>query len=146
MHSFHSAKEAQAAGFKLASHDRQYAQYKNCSIFCVNTRWNFQVGAAYAIRAEVPDEYTANYLGVRSDRFFGKSVPVRIKIADSPSLAKLIAVEDGIQTVQMFEPPSFHDAIEEAKAWIDAWFRHNPLAMERALLRKHEARKLLAVD
>lgn len=141
MHHFKTVKEAQSAGFVLAVRDRQVSMHRGCRIYCADAMWSRQVKAPFSLRAEIPDEYTANYLGVRSEQFFGSSEAVRIEVGDLGSIGAMVSLENGIKMIEMFTPPTLQTAIDDSREWIDKWFRYNASAMERAILRRQEERR-----
>lgn len=69
-HKFSSVQDAISMGFILGR-AHTYLSYRGCIIFGHDTSGRGIKGLSYALRVEVPDEYTSNYLGVLSDKLFG---------------------------------------------------------------------------
>ncbi|WP_157497534.1 hypothetical protein [Diaphorobacter sp. J5-51] len=140
MHTFKTARDALAAGFVLAEQRKVYGLHRECRILGVDTSGRIPVGLSFALRVEIPEDYTRNYLGVMSDRSFGQSVSVKLAQAGGGTMGGFSAASDMNKVVQMFHPDDLREAIDGAREWADRWFRYNPDAMERAILRRAEAR------
>ena len=117
---FSSLDEAKCQGYVLAS-DQQYQKYKACSIFGYDRNQRGFRESNFGLRVEVPEEFTRNYMGTRSDRIFGNAITVCVqsKFGSDGKVVKL----------QMFEPHEFRSALEMARAWTDEWFKAHPEAL-----------------
>lgn len=132
--------KAFAAGFVLAEQRKVYGLYKECRIIGADTSGRIPMGLSFALRVEIPEDFTRNYLGVMSDRSFGQSVSVKLAQSGGGAMGGFSAASDTNKVVQMFAPDVLSDAIDDARAWADRWFQFNPDAMERAILRRAKAR------
>jgi len=143
MHTFRTVAEAVATGYVLATH-RVYRSYKECLIFGQDTGQMRLGGRGYGLRVEVPDVFTQNYLGVKSDRCFGHSVAVKILGSGQGGVLDVWSKRaDGKESnvVQMFEPAEFSRAVADAQSWTNEWFRAHPEALEKALLHNRAQKK-----
>ena len=135
MQSFPSVSAAIDKGWVVATKGKQYQAYKGCAIICTSSTNTAYGHEPLALRAQVPDIYTRNFLGVTSDLSFGISEEVSVLRTDKPNgaVAKLQN-----EVVLMFAPRMFEEALAEAQAWVNRWFQYNPQAMERAMIRRRE--------
>lgn len=140
MRTFSSLNDAIANGFVLAG-EREFLAYRDCKIFGFDNSGRGLKGLAYGIRVEVPEELTSNYMGVRSEKDFGKSVEVKVVGWSSLEAGGAGRQGSGARTVQMFEPVTFAEAIRAAKEWTDKWFRAHPEAITRMNERELTDRK-----
>lgn len=129
-YSFPSASDAVSSGFVLAQVKR-YQIYKGCYINGFDTSGRGARGYSFGLRVEVPEEFTSNFMGVQSEKIFGSTISVSIGAYTSTSLKSAVVV--------MFEPQVFRDAIEEARAWTEMWFRAHPeaAALSQAAVHEH---------
>ncbi len=118
--SFSSIDEARNQGYVLAT-VQQYQRYKGCSIFGYDRHQRGFAESNFGLRVEIPEEYTPNYLGTRSDRIFGKAVTVAVQ--------SKFGSDGRVVKVQMFEPHEFRIALEMARDWTNEWFRAHPEAL-----------------
>ena len=140
MLTFRNTDDALAAGFVRAESKRVYVSYKECNILGCDTSGPIPLGLSFALRVEIPEEFTRNYFGVTSDKAFGQSVSVKLaQVSPSQNRGVSIATK-GDNIVQMFSPQDMNDALLSARQWTDRWFSYNPEARERAMLRSAEAR------
>lgn len=132
---FPSLSAAIDNGWIVAVKGKQYQSYKGCAIICTSSTNTAYGHEPLALRAQVPDIYTRNFLGVTSDLSFGISEEVSVLRTDKPNgaVAKLQN-----EVVLMFAPRMFEEALAEAQAWVNRWFQYNPQAMERAMIRRRE--------
>jgi hypothetical protein len=70
---FSSINEAVNQGFVVAAR-KEYQSYKGCSIYGHDNSQRGFIGASYGLRVEIPEDFTSNFLGVRSDKIFGHTV------------------------------------------------------------------------
>lgn len=137
MLTFRNTDEALAAGFVRAESKRVYVSYKECNIFGCDTSGPIPLGLSFALRVEIPDEFTRNYFGVISDKAFGQSVSVKLA---QVSPGEMRRTTNGNNIVQMFSAKEMEIALASARVWTDRWFAYNPEARERAILRRAETR------
>ena len=93
---------------------------KGCSIYGHDNSQRGFIGASYGLRVEIPEDFTSNFLGVRSDKIFGHTVSANVQ-------AQWGSVGKG-QSILVFEPHVFQEALISARAWTDAWFHAHPEA------------------
>lgn len=129
--SFSSVNEAVSQGFVIAAR-KEYQTYKGCSIYGHDNSARGFAGISFGLRVEIPEDFTTNYLGTRSDKIFGKTVNVSVPSRGSTGSAQLLL---------MFEPQVFHEALVSARAWTDAWFHAHPEAL--TLVSRREGRRTL---
>lgn len=143
MASFVSLDDALAAGFVVAA-PRVYQTYRGCLIHGHDTSgWGIK-GNSFALRIEIPEDFTANYMGVFSDRMFGNSVEVAVSREWSGGMGgqyiKAGSGNSNGKSLQMFSRIVYESAIVGARSWTDAWFRAHPDAIpkmnERILAQK----------
>ena len=117
---FSSLDEAKCQGYVLAA-AQQYQKYKECTIFGYDRNQRGFKESNFGLRVEVPEEFTRNYMGTRSDRIFGNAITVCVqsKFGSDGQVVKL----------QMFEPHEFRSALEMARDWTDEWFKVHPEAL-----------------
>ncbi|WP_313315474.1 hypothetical protein [Pulveribacter sp.] len=144
MHSFSTVNDAQAAGFVFAAKQKVYVTYRGCLIVGADTSGPRPMGLSFALRVQISEDYTRNYLGVTSDQVFGASVGVRLLNTGGRALGGFAAAGESGGVVQMFEPKTFSEALQDAQGWADRWFRYNPDALERYLLRRAQSRQAAA--
>jgi|GEM_PF-4212170 len=140
MHAFNTAADAKAAGFVLAVARQVHHTHRGCWIICWDTSGPRPLGLSFGLRVEICEKFTRTYLGVRSDRVFGQSTAVKLAPARTSALGSFRNASDPGRVVQMFEPSVFEYGLSEARHWIDQWFRHNPDAQERYVLRQAQER------
>ena len=116
---FSSINEAVNQGFVVAAR-KEYQSYKGCSIYGHDNSQRGFIGASYGLRVEIPEDFTSNFLGVRSDKIFGHTVSANVQ-------AQWGSVGKG-QSILVFEPHVFQEALISARAWTDAWFHAHPEA------------------
>lgn len=104
----------------LAS-DQQYQKYKACSIFGYDRNQRGFRESNFGLRVEVPEEFTRNYMGTRSDRIFGNAITVCVQ--------SKFGSDGQVVELKMFEPHEFRSALEMARAWTDEWFKAHPEAL-----------------
>ncbi len=136
MASFVSLDDAIAAGFVVAG-PRLYQKYRGCLIHGHDTSGRGVRGHSFAIRIEIPEDFTSNYMGVFSDRMFGKSIEVKL-VREWNNGTGGLHTQAGIGTgsgsarhLQMFAGDVYNSAIVAARGWTDAWFRAHPDAITR---------------
>ncbi|CAN7641813.1 hypothetical protein LJR129_004972 [Acidovorax sp. LjRoot129] len=127
-YSFPSATDAISIGFVVAQVKR-YQVYKGCFINGFDTSGRGAKGYSFGLRVEVPDDFTPNFLGVQSEKIFGQTIAV--------SVGSYSSAAPKTSTVVMFEPQVFRAALEEARFWVDVWFRAHPEAAALALAAMH---------
>ncbi|MBV7542062.1 hypothetical protein [Acidovorax sp. sic0104] len=124
-------------GFVLAC-AKTYLAYRQCVLLGADTGGPGMKGLSFGIRAEVPEDFTSNYLGARSAPF-GQSVDVSIGGSLSTGAGGRRQAVGG-RTVQMFTPQDFENALASARAWVDKWFALHPEAIPRFNARQLEER------
>lgn len=134
MASFVSLDDAIAAGYVVAG-PRLYQKYRGCLIHGHDISGRGIRGYSFAIRIEIPEDFTANYMGVFSDRLFGESIEVKLarewsKGSGGAGSRDLIG-SGGTRHLQMFAADVYNSAIVAARGWTDAWFRAHPDAIAR---------------
>ncbi len=117
---FSSLDEAKCQGYVLAA-EQHYQKYKACTIFGYDRNQRGFKVTNFGLRVEVPEEFTRNYMGTRSDRIFGNSITVCVQ--------SKYGVDGQLVKIQMFEPHEFRSALEMARAWTDEWFQAHPEAL-----------------
>lgn len=117
---FSSLDEAKCQGYVLAA-DQQYQKYKACSIFGYDRNQRGFRESNFGLRVEVPEEFTRNYMGTRSDRIFGNAITVCVQ--------SKFGSDGQVVELKMFEPHEFRSALEMARAWTDEWFKAHPEAL-----------------
>lgn len=133
MTKFRTIDEAISRGYVLAE-VRQYQPYRGCYILGYDTSGRGFKGYSFGLRVEVPEDFTANYLGVFSERTFGTSVEVKITGPlgrGHGAQALFNRPKDGERGVQMFTRLTYESALVAAREWTDAWFRAHPEAVSR---------------
>ena len=101
--------------------DQQYQKYKACSIFGYDRNQRGFKESNFGLRVEVPEEFTRNYMGTRSDRIFGNAITVCVQ--------SKFGSDGQVVELKMFEPHEFRSALEMARAWTDEWFKAHPEAL-----------------
>lgn len=134
MASFVSLDDAIAAGFVVAG-PRLYQKYRGCLIHGHDISGRGIKGYSFAIRVEVPEDFTTNYMGVFSDRLFGQSIEVKLSREWSGGAGgqyiQAGSGSSGTRQLQMFKGDVYNSAIVAARGWTDAWFRAHPDAISR---------------
>lgn len=146
MLTFRNTDDALAAGFVRAESKRVYVIYKECNIIGADLSGAIPLGLSFGLRVEIPEEFTRNYLGVISDKSFGKSVPIKLAEVRRSEMWGASFAANNNYIVQMFSPQDMRDALMLAREWTDRWFAYNPEARERAILRRAEAPGLAHVQ
>ena len=117
---FSSLDEAKCQGYALAA-EQHYQKYKACTIFGYDRNQRGFKESNFGLRVEVPEEFTRNYMGTRSDRIFGNAITVCVQ--------SKFGSDGQVVELKMYEPHEFRSALEMARAWTDEWFKAHPEAL-----------------
>ncbi len=101
--------------------EQRYQKYKACTIFGYDRNQRGFKESNFGLRVEVPEEFTRNYMGTRSDRIFGNAITVCVQ--------SKFGSDGQVVELKMYEPHEFRSALEMARAWTDEWFKAHPEAL-----------------